>query len=857
MMKIPFFCVPAISALLLVPAYSQTPAAKDDALVANEEKDTYDIANQVYQQARSTQDPAARSAAMGRAAALFGEFVRKFPKSANHNRALYLQALCQAESGAAAASNNNLAVLANKTHGEYAAAAAYKLATEAAGRQLWDKALGYYSITVRETRREDLRNDALYRQGRAQLQLGKRADAEASFRSLQVIKGVKHSIAQSALLSIAQMKTEDGQDEEAYKLFVQLLAMPALDSRVQGIATLQAARLAARLGKSRDSQDLYARLSRLPGMEKYAAEGQMETVLALFKEKKYQDVVNRVGKNYTPLEDEEKEARRALIVGQSHMEIRQYQAAMEWFRMVEEVLPASALAADAGYRRIICSQQVKGTNLFQLAERFLNTYAGAGKATAGLPCVDLVRLMYADRMMLHDAAAAARQFDALNIDHLPETVRPDAVYKKAWCAAQGDTYDPVPSLDYFINHFKEDSRMPDALALRGTVLVKQGKPAQALADFDRVIREYPQAEVIAVCWQRAAQVSATTNPQKMVEYYEGLINYYRELVKRGGKDKPAAIAEAHYNIACALYETKPADAVPHFREARTMNPEQYGSLVDLRLVHCFFKMKDAENLRVSLKALQNTNVGTYNALPPAILRWCGWMCFQARNYPDANKYLSDALVREPRENYKDASGNEKSRPRVEPLVWKTLARTRLELRLFSDALEPAQFYVSMESQPYRKAEGLRDNAQILIGLKRAEEARKLCEEAIAMGIDGPIKSTLFITLGDAFFADRQYAEAAKYYGRTANVVSDKELKPLALFKIASALNLCGKTGEAAQYEQNLKTEFPGWVPEAAALLLVEDAEKREKEAAAQPQTAPEQPASPADAQPVPAPAAQA
>lgn len=835
-MKIPFYCVPALSVLLVLPTAAQQKST-DGPLVVNEEADSYAIAEQVYQQARNTQEPDARLAAMKRAAELFGAYVRKFPKAANNNRALYLQALCQAEANENAASNNNLAKLANNAHGEYAAAAAYKLATQAASRRLWDTALGYYAIVVKESNRQDLRNDAMYRQGRAQLQLGQRKEAEASFRSLQVLKGVTPAIAQSSLLSIAQMKTEDGQDQEAYDLFRRLLTMPGLDQRVKGVALLQSARLAARLGRSRESQELYAQLTKLPGMEKYAAEGQMETVLALFKEKKYDEVVKRVARNYAPLDDSEKEARRALIVGQSHMEIRQYAPAMEWFRMVENTLPGSALAADAGYRRIICSQQVRGTNFFQLAERFLNTYAAAGSATAGLPCIDLVRLMYADRMMLHDVASAARQFEALNIEQLPESVRADAVYKKAWCAAQGETYDPLPTLNYFVDTFKDDLRMPEALTLRGTVLVKQAKPGQALADFDRVIREYPQSEVIAVCWQRAAQVCAATNPQKMVEYYEGLIKYYEELVKRGGTNKPAAIAEAHYNIGCALYETKPADAVPHFREARTLNAEQYASLVDLRLVHCFFKMKDAENLRSALRTLEVTNIGTYNALPPAILRWCGWMCFQSRNYMDANKYLSDALVREPREKYTAADGSEQERPKVEPIVWKTLARARLELRLFAEGLQPAEFYVAMETQPYRKAEGLRDRALLLIGLKRAEEARKLCEEAIAMGIDGPIKSSLFITLGDAWFADGQYAEAAKYYGRTANVVSDKELKPMALYKIMKALQLCGKSGEAAQYEQNLHSEFPGWVPDAATMLLVEAAEK----SAAAPQPVEKQP----------------
>lgn len=795
----------------------------EDTLVVDEQKDMYAIAEQVYQQARGTQDARVRAQSFARAADLLGNYVAKFPQAKNRNRAIYLQAHSQQEAGNTIAANANLGKLANETHGEYAAAAAYKLATQAVSRQQWDKALGYFTIVVQETKQEKLRNDALYRQGRAQLQLGKRAEAEQSFRSLLVYKNVNPAISQSALLSIAQMKTEDGMDAEAYELFRSLLAKPGLDKRVEGVATLQAARLAARLGKSSDSQGLYAKLTKLPGMEKYAAEAQMESVLSLFKEKKYEEVVRRITHQYMPLEDPEKEAHRALIIGQSYMEIRQYTPAVEWFSMVERTRPKTAMAADAGYRRIICVQQVRGLNFFQQAEQYLKIYAAHGSATATLPCVDLVRFMYADRMMLVDAAVASRQFEAINMEQLPEAVRADAIYKKAWCASRGDAYDPVPTLDHFINTYPQDPRLSDALALRGTMLMKQSKGGQALADFDRVIREFPDSEAAAVAWQRAAQLTAATQPQKMVQYYEGLIRYYENLVKRGGKDKPAAIAEAHYNIACALYETRPADAVVHFREARTMNAEQYASLVDLRLVQCFFKMKDADNLKASLRTLEQTNPGSYNGLPPAILRWCGWMCFQSHNYSEANKYLSDALLREPKEKYKAADGTEKERPIAEPIVWKTLARARLELRQFKDGLEAAEFYVAMENQPYRKAEGLRDQAQLLIGLKRSQEARKLCEQAIALGIDGPIKSSLFLSLGDAFFIAGEFAEAAKYYGRTANVVSDHEMKPMALYKIVRALQLCGKEGEAIQYEQNLKSEFPGWAPDAATMLLMEQA----------------------------------
>ncbi|MCQ2363998.1 MAG: tetratricopeptide repeat protein [Akkermansia sp.] len=803
--------------LIPAPLAAQQPA--DNPLVSNRESDSYAIAEQLYVQARNTADPSNKAVAMHRAAELFRRYTENFPKAANRDKALYLLAVCLQESGDAAASNATLGTLANTMHGEYAAAAAYKLATQSSERRLWDSAIGYYRIAAKETKRNELRNDAQYRLARAYQQAGKRKEAEEAFSGVRTLPGVTPAIAQASLFALAQMKTEDGEDAEAYGLFGNLLQQNGLDEQMKGTATLQAARLAAKLGKSTESQTLYNRLAAIPGMEKYAGEAMYESLLALFNEKKYIEVVRAASSRNTTLDDPVKEARRDLIVGQSNLEIKQYEAAAEWFRTAERTQPGTPVAADAGYRRLICIQQVRRLDFVREAESYLSAY-GDAPATANLPCIDLVRLMYADRLMGADPAAAARQFEAINIEQLPEAVRPDALYKKAWCASSGDQYDPVPPLDTFISSYAEDKRLPEALALRGSALVKQGKLSAALADFDRVINDFSDSEAAAVCWQRAAQACATSAPDKMISYYEGLIHYYEALVKRGGKDKPAAIAEAHYNIACALYEKDPAAAVPHFREARTLNAEQYASLVDLRLVQCFFKMKDAENLRVALQTLEQTNQGSYRALPPAILRWCGWSCFQVHDFAAADKYLTDALLREPREKYHAADGSEQERPKVEPIVWKTLARARLELQHYEDGLQPAEFYVSMESQPYRKAEGMRDEALLLIGLKRTKEARDLCEKAIAMGIDGLIKSSLFVTLGDACYAEQQYSEAAKYYGRTANVVSDRELKPAALYKIARALRKCEKEGEAAQYEQSLRSEFPDWTPGPAIRALV-------------------------------------
>ncbi len=819
------------------------PNAADSPLVSNAESDSYAIAEQLYAHAQTRGvDAASRTAIMNRAAELFGDFTKKFPNNENRDKAQYLQAICQAESGNHQASNANLASLANGRHGEYAAAAAYKLGTQAVSRNLWETAIGYFRIAIRETQRPALRSDATYRLGRSLQQMGNRQEAENAFRQVQVMQDVQPSVAQAAILSLAQMKTEDGADAEAYPLYLSLLECPNLDARVRGTATLQAARLAARLGKADESQKLYQQLSTMAGMEKYAGEAQMETILNLYRNKDFEGIVRQVSGGYAQIDDPAMAARRALIVGQANMELKRYDSAAQWFALAEQAQPQTPMAADAGYRRIVCAQQLRSSGFLSLAEKYLGTYAQPGSPTAELPSNELVRLMYADRLMQaglaragqegqsateaelkaqqENIAQAARQFDALNIDRLPEAVQADALYKKAWCGAQVDgdrpSDDLMKTLESFISRFGQDARLPEALVLRATCRTKRNELGPALADYDRVINEFGDSAAFPVACQRAAQACAGKDNAKMVAYYEKLIACGAPRVK------PTAIAEAHYSIARSLYEAEPARAIPHFEEAAKMDAEHYSKLVDLGLVQCHYKLKDAEKLHAALRKLEENNPASYQGLPPAILRWCGWMCSQSRKFVDANKYLSDALQREPQETYTAADGTQKTRAKVEPLVWKTLARVRLELKQYEFGLEPAQHYVSMESQPYRKADGMRDEAQLLIGLGRTAEARKVCEEAIALGIDGPLKSSVFITLGDACYVEKQYSEAAKYYGRTANVVNDKELKPQALYKIAKALRKAGKEGEASQYEESLRKEFPGWNPSSNDVALTEE-----------------------------------
>ena len=111
-----------------------------------------------------------------------------------------------------------------------------------------------------------------------------------------------------------------------------------------------------------------------------------------------------------------------------------------------------------------------------------------------------------------------------------------------------------------------------------------------------------------------------------------------------------------------------------------------------------------------------------------------------------------------------------------------------------------------------------DKASILLGLGKYADARKTAEDALALGVEGPLMASLKIVLGDISYAEKKFDEAAKHYGVTAELfVNDAELKPKALFKAAEALDKAGRKSEASQYRARLQKEFPDWKQDGESL----------------------------------------
>jgi tetratricopeptide (TPR) repeat protein len=173
--------------------------------------------------------------------------------------------------------------------------------------------------------------------------------------------------------------------------------------------------------------------------------------------------------------------------------------------------------------------------------------------------------------------------------------------------------------------------------------------------------------------------------------------------------------------------------------------------------------------------------------------------YNSGDYSSAAKSL--ALVSNPEE------------PRETPKeVWRYLAKARLASGDPEGALAAANNLLAVEDNPGWKADGLLDRGRALLALKRPEEARKAADEALALRPQGHTSAGLNILVGDLELQAGDAKTAAGKYLIVVEFHDDKELKPLAFWKLIQALEQQGDRAEAEKYRQKLKAEFPGWKP---------------------------------------------
>lgn len=782
------------SAYAQVDAEVVVPGEEAGSLQAVPKEDLFRIANMLYDQAMAEKNDALEKQRMLQLAATrYAEYRKKYPGEALAQQAMYREALCMMALDRKRDAQGLFSELSSQYKtGPFVAASAYQLATMNFEAKSYQRALDYFSLSAKESDKPELKLSALYGAAQCYLKLNRKSDAAAAFSAVADAKEATPWLRNSSRMAVAALDVEANKLDAALGAYEKVITSSDADAKSKGTAYLLGASVAARAGKHDVARKYYSDVIKNERLKDFIPQAQVGLMEILYKQKQYDEVLREMRRNAAPI-DKVLDTRRALLAGESALRVKKYNDAISYFARVETLSPGTELAMESAYRRILCSQELSLPNQEQTMKTFMETYANRFPNSS---YIHMVRLAQADALSLSDRGKAAQLFKLVDVSKLPVEMRANFLYKQAWILSEvNDRVGALRALDDFVTQYPTDKRMPEALALRGEMYMHTNDEVGALSDFNRLIREFPQSEMAAVAWQRAAQLYAEKqDTANMIKFYEGLI-------KNFPKAKPASIAEANYMIGKGYFDLKQYDkAVSYLEEARTLRPDRYRDPVNNYLVYSFYELRDTDKLKTVYNRLRNENYQAAKALPEAVPAWLGAQCFAMKDYKGADSYLTMAAdIVEPQ--------------RTKPIIWSTLAKARIHIGKFDRALTAVDNYLAGEEAPGRRAQGLLDKSVALARLKKWDEAQAAAEEAVKIGVEGPLRATLNIILGDIAYAREEYEEAARLYGTTASLfTSDRELKPQALYKAAVSLEKAGKKEEARQFADDLKKEYPQWKP---------------------------------------------
>jgi len=751
--------------------------------------DFFQRGRNLHDSAQSAEGVSARFSLYDRASQILTEYLSLFPDHANAEAAWWYLGNSHYQCGRIDDAKRCFHTLINRhPRGKWSAAAAYTLAADHYNKREYALAASMFERFANGSERPGDAARGHYHAGNCHRLTGREREARAAFNKV-LQDPAAGTFAPQARIALGHLATKVGRDDEALRWFEEVLALPH-PAEIRCEAVLHAGLAAAKLGRIADSDRHLALVMRYPDMHAFHSAAQTALMSNRFERGEYREVLEWFRKPGIKAEGAD-QAARVMLAARASMRLKRPKDALEWFREVEKLVPSESDAAfDAAYYRLLCFYQIEGHHVPEQVDAFLQLH---GKARANDPRLHTALMMKAESLFaekkMEEAAKAYLKVDDTKI---AAANRPGLLFQRGWCLVEaGDAIGAIRSLGRFIDEFPKDERLPVALAKRAKAHEANGDPARAVADYDRILATKDD-ELVSHAWLESARL------QRGEGAIADMILRYRGLLQQVGDLSDKIRAEANYWIGWGLVKTNAAaDAVTYLETARTTRPDAYRRHAGILLALGFFAAQDHERLADEIRlAVEHRYV---SEIPTQALQWCGIQAYNAGDHATAVICLTQASTPED--------------PRATPKeVWRYLAKSRLETGDAAGALDAVAHTLAVEDNAAWKADGLLDRGRALMRLGRHDESRKAVEDALELRPQGRTSAGLRVLAGDLEMLGGNFKKAAAEYLVVVQFIDDKDFKPLALHKLAGALERQGDADGSANSRRQLTEEFPDWNP---------------------------------------------
>jgi len=788
----------AIAVIISSSAVGQIPRALavDPALNSDAANDFFLRGKNIYDSAQASTTYDTRIAYFQQSVQIFNEYLTAFPNHPNAEMAWWYLGNSYYLSGQIDDGKRCFSTLLNRyVKGKWAAAAAYTLAADYYNKGDYAFAAPMFERFAVNAGKPEERPRGNYLAGNCYRLLGRDREATGLFNKVIDDPAGGIFIPQSKV-ALGNILLKSGKREEALKRFEEVIGGP-YSPKICGEAALSAALIATKLGQTTSANKYLQLILHTDGMEEFRPDAQTALMGLFFTQKEYRKVVDLFASSQTKASGE-KEADRLLIAGRAYMRLQLPSDAIPLFRGAEQLLkPESEAAFQASYYRLLCFYDLKGSHLPDQVDAFLQIYR---KSRPEDQRIHTALMMKAESLFAKkEIAAAAAVYNEINANKVSEKNRPGLLYQRGWCLSEaGDAQGTIRSLNEFVTKYPSDARIPNAIAKRAKAYAETAELAKAIADYDRLTADHMPDDLASFAWLESARLRRTANNiPDMILRYQGLLGHVKNLTEN-------LQAEANYWIGWGMVKSNTAkDAIPYLEKARTLRPDAYRKHAGLLLSLGYFASQDQKKLSEEIDLAIEWNYES--DIPNQAIQWSGMQSYNMGDYKVAAKTL--ALVSNPAE------------PRETPKeVWRYLAKSRLEIDDPDGALLAANHVLEVEDNSGWKADALLDRGRALLALKRTEDAQKSANEALALHPQGHTSAGLNILVGDLEMKSGDLKTAAGKYLIVVEFHDDKDLKPLALWKLIQVLDQQSDQAEAAKYRQKLTTEFPAWKPPGGSTI---------------------------------------
>ncbi len=781
----------ALCASLTLGLFHPLASAEDAPLISDPAQDQFEFCKQLYREANNTEDPTLRVDAYKRVIPRLIAYIERFPNHENVQAASYYLGECYYHSGSMDEGKRLLHGVVNRfLEGRYVALASNRLGYDAVTEKKYDQAAVHFGrvAAMASTAQEQFRGR--YQEASCFRLAGNIDRAIESYAIVEAAEEAPTNYRESARLKLAQLYLSKKENEKAREKF-EALMNPEVGNEIRIDATLSLGLLALQNKEIETAEKCFNEVLQ-SDQEKLKPSAQAALMNAMYTAKNYKGVLDIMIQG-THTGAPATEAVKYTLAGKSAYQLKSYQEAIHLFSQAERQVPMSAEAFEAGYFRLLCFYNIKGSNIPMQVDAFLEIYQGQHPRHERIHKALLMKaetLFDADKH--REAASAYNQIDSEIIGAANQA---DLHYKRGWCLSlSGDHHGAVRDFTSFLAGHENDERAPDVIAMRGKSFLALGDRVSALKDFDLLIQRFPKDKLAALAWQNSARIRKEDKDYAdMIRRYEALLKNFQDLSKD-------AVANAQYWVGWGNYQIKKyPEAIVALEKAAGMDRENYGLNSGMLVVYSAYAMKDKERLQKEIDTL--TESGHKDKIPTPIFRWLGVQCFNAGEVKASQVYLTNGVSLDD--------------PRATPQTfWKMLGKACVAAGKYEEALVATRNFLDVVEQPFWKAEALLDRSEAYLGLENLEEAKKSAEQGLELRPKGIVNAELRMILGDIAYNNGDFAGAAANYVVVVQIfVDDKGLRSDALYKSYDALMKKGDAVEAEHYLKTLRAEFPGYLDE--------------------------------------------